>query len=75
MDYTIERVNGAIIGDIVKTGRLYYDGRQHGPQFSADDDDGLRDIAKRMKQEFLDECNGIPHIIYPNNTWELRILD
>lgn len=70
-----EEVNGTIIGGDPPGyfGRLFCDGRPQGIPFHADTKDELREKAAERKCELLAQCGKAAHLIYPHDTWELRI--
>lgn len=72
----IDIVRGVIIGDPWKTGQLFYDGRAQGPTFIADDDEGLRMIAKARKTALGHQLGREFDRLFPDaSKWELRIRD
>jgi hypothetical protein len=73
--FEIPGMGAVIVGDAVKTGQLFYDGRAQGGQFIADNDAGLRIIAHRRKQKLRRDLGPEFDRLYPADIWELRIWD
>jgi hypothetical protein len=69
--FGLDIVSGVVIGDFLKSGGLFYEGRQQGQRFHADDDEGLRVIARKMKGDYVRSSPSV----YPADAWELRIYD
>jgi hypothetical protein len=74
---TYEDVRGIVIGDMppLYRGRLYYEGRPQSSHFRADSEAELVEMAGTIKAERLADCGTVAYLIYPNDTWELRIYE
>lgn len=73
--FKCDDVRGVIIGSDYVTGQLYYDTRKQGQQIYADNLDQLRDKATKLKQELISDCGEVSYLIYPKNTWQLKIFN
>lgn len=68
--------NGIVVGTMYKVGQLYYEDRPQGRQLYATSEAELKDKARRLKQEMLNDCGTVVEYIYPNKqAWILKILD
>lgn len=70
-----EEVNGAIIGDIMVTGYLFYgDKKAHYNQLYAYSEQELQEKATTLKNEMLEENKDIIWHLWPDaSKWSLRI--
>ena len=69
-----EAVNGVVIGAMLLTCSLRYEGRQQGGNFYAETKDEAVKKAKQLKAEILADCAPIECLVYPlDDAWELRI--
>jgi len=66
-------VNGVIIGPDLLVGALYYQGRPQTGQLYAESDDALLVLAKGEKDRIRLECGAAFPLIFPEDSWELRI--
>lgn len=69
--FGLDDVNGEVIGDILKRGKLFYDGRQQGRDFYAPNDAELIAKGAELKDKLL---SSMP-FIYPEKLWEIRIYE
>lgn len=72
-DFT-DDVGGVIIGDVMFSGQLYYEGRPQRGRFYARDDVELGRIAKSLKAQILEDCGPAAYLIYPDvDAWTMKI--
>ena len=72
----IEDANGTVIGEVLITGQVFYDGRPQGPQVYGVDMPEVRENAERVINLLKRDCGQALAYIYPNeSSWELRIYD
>ena len=73
-NYFTDDVGGVIIGDVMFSGQLYYEGRSQRGRFYARDDAELNRIAKSLKAQILKDCGSASHLIYPDDdAWTMKI--
>lgn len=66
-------VNGTIIGEVKLTGKLFYNGKQQGPTFFHETEQGLKGFAEKYIQNLKKELGEVYPMIYNNGEFELRI--
>ena len=67
-------IRGTIIGGDDFTGQIFYDGRPQKGRFYGVNKDELVAKAGYTIRQIKKECGEAFELIYPNQSWELRIF-
>ena len=69
-----DETNGIVIGEIEKTGKLFYDNREQRKFYGKNDREIIAE-GKKILDTIKQENGNLFKKIYPDEKWEVRIYD